>query len=662
VDAVLLQTDTNGDANFRDSKIQLNGAITSPVIIQNNENSTTAFMLQNAAGGQVLAVDTTDNNNLLTNPSFEVNASGWTTRVPGGTVTITRDTTQQQYGLASLRVVASGIANQGVQQTLANPIAVGTAVTLSFSVRLSAGAFGAGTLVGGYANGGGDTNCVLAPAISATVPTTTGWTRFSCTFTVATTPATAIYFRQTDAVSRTYFVDAIQLEVGSVSTNYGLGRISFSGDFVTPINYRNQSDSTTAFTIQRSAGSTLFNVDTLNSLATLTGGFTQTGGAVNITSNAASTWQTSSGLLTITGAGGATITGSTGVLTLGNTTLTGLGVNLIGPNYTTSTRGISIGTSDANITLLNLDVSTGTTAEVGGNCSTAINPGGIYYSSGVSGNNTTNAIRGCINGRFQDVISSEQLGVMLLGVVPDSGSNPGVMGSNSVGPCKVSWASTTSVSVAPCIAYSGGRKVVVTAATTVSSLNGANLFYHICLSGTSGVPTATVGNAVETANVPTYSATAPILCIADVRTGAGSTITNIYDTRTFTTTTKQFITTTAAASYSAGMIVRLAASNGVGTTTTPADTPIIGVVAVGNSAGTAASQLIIATAGYGFIKSTGTVTVGQTAQSSATAGYAQSAASVAGYREAGLIVDGVSSTCTASSDCQYSMLVNLNVK
>ena len=248
--------------------------------------------------------------------------------------------------------------------------------------------------------------------------------------------------------------------------------------------------------------------------------------------------------------------------------------------------------------------------------------------------------------------------------MPDSGSNPGEMGANNAGPCKVFWASATSVTVAPCIAYSGGRKVVVTTATTVSALNGANLFYHICLNGTSGVPTATVGNAVETANVPTYSATAPILCIADVRTGAGSTITNIYDTRTFTTTTKQFITSTAAASYSAGMIVKLTAANGVGTTTTANDTPIIGVVAVGNSAGTAGAQLIIATAGPGFVKTVGTPipTAGSTAQSSTTAGYAQAVATAAGYREAGLVMTVISTTCSAATDCQYSSLLNINVK
>ncbi len=370
--------------------------------------------------------------------------------------------------------------------------------------------------------------------------------------------------------------------------------------------------------------------------------------------------------------GGTQIAAATGtsVITLGNTGLSGgLGLNLVAPTYTTSTRGVVIGTSDGNITLLDLDVSTQTSAETAGNCSTTINPGGIYYSSATTTNNTTTqGIRGCINGTWEDIISSDQHGIMLLGVVEDSGSDPGDVGGITAvdnGPCKVSRASSTSVSVEPCIAYSGGRKVVVSAAQTVSTLNGNTLFYHICLNGTNGSPVATTGNASQTAAVPTFSATAPVLCLATVKTGAGSTITNIYDTRTFVSSRKQFVTFTdgTQTGVAPGMIVTMdgANANRVGVTNLAADPNVRGVVAVGSTSNsTTTVNAILTTGGPAFVVGTGTITVGQTAQTSTTLGYAGSAAAVAGYKDLGLIIwPGATAACNASTNCQYSMLVDV---
>jgi hypothetical protein len=360
---------------------------------------------------------------------------------------------------------------------------------------------------------------------------------------------------------------------------------------------------------------------------------------------------------------------------LGSSTATAVNVgnasaptNILGATYTTSTKGVQIGTADGNITLLDLDQSTTTSAETAGNCSTSINPGGIYYATGANSNAATRSIRGCINGTFQDVISADQLGVLLLGVVPDSGSaNQGDMSNSNTGPCKVAWASATTVTVNPCVAYSGGRKVVLTASTTLTMpAMTASQFVHICFTngGTAGTPLSLTVSAAgaETANIPTFSATNPILCIADVKNHASTanTIGNIYDTRVFTNTDKQFTTMGSATAVTAGMIVIINNSNGVNTTASAAAASVRGVVAVGNSAGTSGSQVILATNGPAFAKTTGTITVGQAAQTSTTAGYVQSAAAAAGYKDLGQIIDSVSTTCTTTTDCQYSTLVDVS--
>jgi hypothetical protein len=133
------------------------------------------------------------------------------------------------------------------------------------------------------------------------------------------------------------------------------------------------------------------------------------------------------------------------------------------------------------------------------------------------------------------------------GVVPDSGTTAGDVQSLSTagvtGPCKVSYASTTTVAVAPCTAYSGGRKVVVAQTTVTLNTMAANNWQHICLTGTNSQPASSTGNASETANLGTVSfasATGPIVCLADVKDSGATGITAIYDTRVYTTTTKEF--------------------------------------------------------------------------------------------------------------------------
>ncbi len=405
--------------------------------------------------------------------------------------------------------------------------------------------------------------------------------------------------------------------------------------------------------------------------------------AVTITGYGASTWSTSGAALTITGGTTVSVAGTTTNATLIGTANTGLveignttaGDNLVGPVYTNSSKGVCItgtaatcGATSATPILLDLDQSTLQGAETAANCTTTINAGGIYYSASTAvTNTTTNELRGCINGAWTDLVTADQLGYILLGVVPSSGTaNQGDLGGISGvanGPCKVAWASTTSVTVNPCTAYSGGRKVVITAATTVSALSGVSSYYHICLSGTNGTPAATAANASEVGALPAFSATAPVLCLATVLTGAGSTISNIWDTRVFTGDHFMPITTTAA--MSPGWITVQTAANQVTTTTSANAANVMGVIAVGSTAGsTTAINGIMVDQGPAYVSATtgtsATFTAGNTAQTTTTAGYATQAATVGAYKDLGLVISPpVNSACSASTNCQFSLYVNV---
>jgi hypothetical protein len=294
--------------------------------------------------------------------------------------------------------------------------------------------------------------------------------------------------------------------------------------------------------------------------------------------------------------------------------------------------GITVGqgfsTTDTTAANLNLDSSI-TFTEAAGSCNSTTGGGAMYY------NSTTTAIRMCLNGGWEDVVTTAGLGLLLFGVMPDSGTNPGdlaaVTGVTN-GPCKVSvGANTTTVAWKGCTAYSGGRKVVVNAGSATTANTVANNFQHLCLIGTNGQP-ALSPSGTEVANLATSSFPSlggATLCLADIKfTGANNTITQIYDTRTYTTSQKEAATigTTAPAlghlvqySTTKGVMVPMATLNG---------NKLSGVVvATTGAVSTTAVNAIIVTSGPAAVKSiTGTNIVGDYLFGSATAGYASTVA------------------------------------
>jgi len=271
----------------------------------------------------------------------------------------------------------------------------------------------------------------------------------------------------------------------------------------------------------------------------------------------------------------------------------------------TNGKSVDIGsnTTDTTQVLLQLD-SFDTFADTA-TCGTTTNQGGLYY------NTQTNAVRGCINGGWEDMVSTASLGLQLFGVVPDSGTNPGdIYGVTAAtnGPCKVSvGATTTTVSWKGCTAFSGGRKVIVAAGTATTTNTVANNFQHLCLTGANGQPALST-TGTETANLATVSfpsASAPIVCLADIKfTGANNTITQIYDTRTYTTTDKTFVALNSAIGI--GTIVVYSATKGVVASVAVVNSSNIAgvIVATTGAASTTTINAIMATGGPAAVKAT----------------------------------------------------------
>jgi len=602
VDAVLLETDANSSTNYRDGRISLgNATISSPAVFQTNANSTTAFQIQNAAGIQVFNVDTASDTDLVANSGFEVNSVGWS--LVNGASAPVRDTSKTYVGIASGKTTTTTTAGSGMRYTFATQLPAAF-YTISAYVQTSAAD---ATFKLGY-NNGADTNCAtIVPAASATVPSTTGWTRFVCT-TATSAVLNSIYITSgTTAV--TLNVDAVRVESGATATAFGNSNISFNGVFTSPVAIRNPNDTTTEFQVQTGASGNLLTVDSLNKSVVV-------------------------------------------------------GSNVI----------------DASQILLQLD-SNHVFADTA-TCSQTVNQGALYYNSNNNGADTagSNTIRACVNGNWEDIMSTSGMGILAFGVIPDSG-NAGMPGdiagvsgyTNS--PCKVVWGSATSVVVEPCTAYSGGRKVVVPSTTiNLTGVLPLNNYANICLTGANNQPALGAASATESlAALPGFIANNPILCLATVRAAAASNIGFIWDTRTFTNTVKQFATINTT-STNGFLVVGTATAGVYGTTATTGATALRGVVvATSGAVATNTINAIIAIRGPTFVKflSGGTAAINNVVETVVTtAGYGTSisgavaTAVLSNYVYGGPLEMGISTSCTtantAASACQYSPLVDFS--
>jgi hypothetical protein len=704
-----------------DGAAQLNGdlSVNGNATISSAANSTTAFQVQNATGAAVLLVDTTSSTadgtivNYLTYPGFEAGTTGGTpTGWTGNTTTVTLNAVKGNTfnGLYSALVTtSSATAGAGITTTSFNSAPPVGNYLVSFYVKSVSGvALTSGLFqITGIDGSTHSTTCTAGTAITAT-----GFTRVTCSFTVATSALTSLKISQTDASTRSYYIDAVQLQsttynggVIVVPTAYQIGEIMLRGVITNPVAIFNNTDSTAAFQVGNAASSNvLVNVDTLNSTISLAGskltstafifggtGSISSGGATNLsiglggagTLNIATSTSYVENVNIATGNQTHTINiansaGAVQQIVVGNNTATSR-ITLNGGNISTTNgaNGIIIGsgfsTSDTNLVPLTLD-STVTYGETAGTCSATVNGGSLYY------NYTTNAIRTCIRdaanagGNWEDVVTTAGLGIIMFGVVPDSGTaaSQGDLSSvtgSTVGPCKVSVGATLStVSWTSCVAYSGGRKVSVAAGTAATTNSTAFQTQHLCLTN-SGQPALTAAGSETTFTGIVFSPNNPILCIADIgMVGANNTITEIYDTRVYSTTTKTFANVTGASPCNS-MLVRSNGTAGQFVPDTVATNRIYGVV-VATSGGSTANTVnaIIATAGPVNVKAVSAPTNNQVDAyviPSVTGGYANisTTPNATVYGNAGLSLNTISTACTINADtCHRTVFLTLNIK
>lgn len=143
--------------------------------------------------------------NLITNPSFEIDAStGWTTL---GTVTRTRDTTQSRFGGASMKLVATATTSGAFQDVTS--LVAGALYVVTVRVKVTVG-----SAVVQISDSGGSSN-----PQTQTIRRNDTWQ----TVTIArnTGAVSGIRVQIHSAVSSaTFFVDGVQLEAGGYATTY----------------------------------------------------------------------------------------------------------------------------------------------------------------------------------------------------------------------------------------------------------------------------------------------------------------------------------------------------------------------------------------------------------------------------------------------------------
>jgi hypothetical protein len=339
------------------------------------------------------------------------------------------------------------------------------------------------------------------------------------------------------------------------------------------------------------------------------------------------------------------------------------------PNGGGITLGVStqIGSATTDGTQYNLQLDSSSTFGDSGSCTTTTNQGAMYY------NTVSQSIRTCQDSGWADVVTTRDLGLLLFGVVPDSGvSNvgdlPSLVTPGASGPCKVSYKNATQVHVEACVAYSGGRRVSVTPVDIpITGMTTTNIWANICLTGGSGQPALSVAASSETSTTagffPSFDISAPVLCLAQIKgsTSAANNIAQIYDVRTFSNTQK--LPMLASTALSLGMLADVNPSTAIPSVS--GSRRMIGVVVATNGSTSSTSpNVILTTFGPAWVKSTAG-SAGDFVIQSSTNGYTQTNTNIPNNSfnyEVGITPTSFSSSCTAASNCSGSLFVNFQVR
>jgi hypothetical protein len=154
--------------------------------------------------------------NLVINPNFEVDTTGWVGRTAA---TIARSTSQFYSGTASLQITTSASVNNGATALPATAITVGNTYTLSAYVRTNTGTLTNCLAMIIWLNSGG----TEVSRVTGTFTTlTTSWARLTATGTAPVGAVTAelSVIRNTAGAGSIWFADATMFEQASTALPY----------------------------------------------------------------------------------------------------------------------------------------------------------------------------------------------------------------------------------------------------------------------------------------------------------------------------------------------------------------------------------------------------------------------------------------------------------
>jgi hypothetical protein len=157
---------------------------------------------------------TTTRTNLVPNPSFETNTTGW-----GATnATATRDTSQSYSGSASYKLVAIAAAQMYSGTSPFVPVSAGTQYTFSYYAKTESGTRNANAPINWYTSGG----VFISQTSGATTSLNTSWQRVTQTVTAPVNAARAIAYINIPSafVGLTIYADAILFEQASSALPY----------------------------------------------------------------------------------------------------------------------------------------------------------------------------------------------------------------------------------------------------------------------------------------------------------------------------------------------------------------------------------------------------------------------------------------------------------
>lgn len=226
------------------------GQVTDNGVLLNR--STGGTNIQTTAGQDIFVAKPVTTTNLLTNPGFDTNTTGWSVTGTGASGARTTTKTNIYSGQGALAATLASSGTTTMQITAAG-ISGGTQAAGTYT--LSFYSMGSGSISGLAVSFGGGGTC----ALNNTTASVNGYTRHSCT--VTTTGATTSISITATTNSQTLYIDAVQLQTGGSASAYSVGTVELNGIIDGPVILQNSVDSENAFHIQTASATTLMKVN-----------------------------------------------------------------------------------------------------------------------------------------------------------------------------------------------------------------------------------------------------------------------------------------------------------------------------------------------------------------------------------------------------------------